>query len=75
MATSDSSAALARSYHRASLASEQEADQARRLRNRLILQLREEDPLRWTYGALARAVGCSPELIAAIVRGRNPRNG
>jgi AraC-like DNA-binding protein len=44
------------------------ADQHRRQRDRLILQLRAEDPRRWTYLALARAVGCSPELIAHVVR-------
>jgi hypothetical protein len=27
-------------------------------------------PKRWSYTALASAVGCSPELIAAILKGR-----
>ena len=31
-------------------------------------QLRSDDPQRWTYPALAAAVGCSPELIAHIVK-------
>ncbi|WP_256378447.1 hypothetical protein [Paenarthrobacter sp. CM16] len=31
---------------------------------------RQEDPDRWSYSALAAAVGCSKELIAAIVKGR-----
>lgn len=42
-------------------------------RDRLIRQLREEDPDRWTYPALAAAVGCSPELVAAIIKGRTGR--
>lgn len=40
------------------------------MRDRLIRQLRAEDPAAWTYPALANAVGVSPELIAAIVKGR-----
>lgn len=73
MTSSDTHAALARLHHLASLASEQQADQERTLRNAIVRALRAEDPDRWTYGALARAVGCSPELIASIVKGRVPR--
>lgn len=39
-------------------------------RNRLVRQLRSEDPELWTYTALAKAVGISPEMAAAIVKGR-----
>ena len=39
-------------------------------RNELIRRLRSENPRVWTYNVLARAVGCSPELIAAIVHER-----
>jgi len=37
-------------------------------RDQLVRQLRREDPEQWTYVALAQAVGCSPELIAVIVK-------
>lgn len=46
------------------------AQQYRDRRNRLVRQLRGEDPQRWTYTALAKAVGISPEMAAAIVKGR-----
>lgn len=62
----------AREAHRLAGESERVADQHRAQRDRLIRQLREEDPLRWTYKALAGAVGCSPELAAAIIKGRTP---
>jgi endonuclease V-like protein UPF0215 family len=67
---SDARAQQAREHHRAQAAAEALAKRHREQRNRLILQLRAEDPVRWTYPALAQAVGCSPELIAAIVKGR-----
>lgn len=41
-------------------------------RDRLIKKLRAEDPGYWTYPRLAAAIGCSPELVAAIVKGRTP---
>jgi hypothetical protein len=69
---SDARAVQAREAHRlAGLAADQ-AGQYRVQRDRLIRQLRAEDPQRWTYPAIARAVGCSPELVAAIVKGRTP---
>jgi hypothetical protein len=36
----------------------------------LIRQAREDDPGQWFYGALAAAIDCSKELIAAIIKGR-----
>lgn len=39
-------------------------------RNRIIRELRAEDSDLWTYSALAKAVGITPELAAAIVKGR-----
>lgn len=66
---SDSRAAAAREHHRAAANAGRVADQHREQRDRLIRQLRTDDPRRWTYSALARTVGCSPELIAHIVRG------
>jgi hypothetical protein len=67
---SDIRAQQAREHHRASAAATEEAQQHREVRNQLVRQLRESDPERWTYAALAKAVGCGPELIAAIVKGR-----
>jgi len=67
---SDIRAQQAREHHRAMLDSTRQGEQHREQRNQLIRALRESDPQRWTYPALAKAVGCSPELIAAIVKGR-----
>lgn len=44
------------------------AAQYRAERDRLIRQLRSEDPRRWSYGALAAGLGCSRELIALVVK-------
>ena len=52
----------------ASLATLDEAARHREQRDALVRQLRRDDPQRWSYSALARAVGCSPELIAHIVK-------
>lgn len=65
---SDARAAAAREHHRAAAESGRIADQHREQRDNLVRQLRREDPDRWSYPALARAVGCSPELIAHIVK-------
>lgn len=70
MTVSDIRAQQAREHHRAVAAAEQNADQHRIQRNQLVRQLRTADPARWSYKALAQAVGCSPELIAAIVKER-----
>ena len=67
---SDARAQQAREHHRAQAAAEALAKQHRDQRNRYIKQLRADDPERWTYPALAKAVGCSPELIAAVIKGR-----
>ena len=64
----DVRAALARDHHIAAARSSGEADRHRAQRDRLVRQLRAEDPATWSYAALARAVGCSPELIAFIVK-------
>lgn len=63
----DSRAAAAREAHEASLAALSAAAQHRERRDRLILQLRRDDTS-WTYERLARTIGCSPELIAKIIR-------
>lgn len=67
---SDIRAQQAREHHRASAELAAQADRHRQQRNRLIRQLRKSDPARWTYPAIAKAVGCSPELVAAIIKGR-----
>lgn len=68
--TSDARAQQAREAHAASLAAVAHAGEHRRRRDDLVRQLRREDPTLWTYPALAKAVGCSAELVAAIIQGR-----
>ena len=70
--TSDSRAQQAREHHRAAGADEASAARHRAQRDDLVRRLRADDPKVWTYPALARAVGCSEELIAVIVKG-DPR--
>lgn len=64
----DARAQQAREHHRESGKLSEQAAQHREQRDRLVRQLRADDPARWTYPALAAAVGCSPELIAYIVK-------
>ena len=72
---SDPRAARAREEHRLTGVADRLAAQHRAQRDRLIRQLRAEDPRRWTYAALAAAVKCSPELAAAIVKAPQTRVG
>ena len=65
---SDARAQQAREAHLASLAAVEQGEQHRQRRDALVKMLRSEDPDRWTYPALAKAVGCSPELIAHIIK-------
>ena len=44
------------------------AKRHRFMRNRLVCELRRDDPGYWTYVRLAFVVHCSPELIAKIIR-------
>jgi AraC-like DNA-binding protein len=67
---SDARAQQARQHPEAALGSLGDASRHREQRDALVRQLRREDPDAWSYGALARAVGCSPELIAHIVKQR-----
>lgn len=60
--------ALARQAHEASLRSEKEASRYRQQRDELIRSVRAEDPKKWKYATLAKAIGCSPELIAYIMK-------
>lgn len=48
-----------------------QAARRRLQRDHLIRILRAEDPEEWTYVTLAKVVGCSPELVAHIVRSRS----
>lgn len=66
----DPRAQQAREHHRLSADASRVAGQHRDRRDRLIrdLWLCERDI--WTYAKLARAVGCSPELIAKIITNR-----
>ncbi len=58
----------AREHHRESNRHGEISAQHRDQRDALVRSLRSEDPETWTYPALAKAVGCSPELIAYIVK-------
>ena len=67
---SDLKAARARGLHDQASEAERRAADLRAERDRLIRQLRAEDEKRWSYGALAKAIGCSRELIAQVVKRR-----
>jgi hypothetical protein len=54
--------------HRLAAEADALAASRREERDRLILQLRAEDPQRWSYTALAQALGCSRELVALVLR-------
>jgi hypothetical protein len=60
----------AREHHRRAAEALALAERHRQQRDALIRQVRETDPDAWSYSALAAAIGCSKELIAAIVKGR-----
>lgn len=62
----DARAAQARKLHREARERQQGAESLRQQRDRIIRDLRAEG---WTYKRLAGAVGCSPELVAKILRG------
>ncbi|PRB45052.1 hypothetical protein CQ020_01450 [Arthrobacter sp. MYb23] len=68
--SSDSSIQQAREHHRRAADALALAERHRQQRDAFIRRARQEDPVRWSYGALAAAVGCSKELIAAIIKGR-----
>jgi hypothetical protein len=67
---SDIRAQQAREFHRRLQESEARSADLRAQRNRLIRELRAEDPEQWTYSALAAAVGCKRETVAAVLQGR-----
>lgn len=72
---SDLTAARARELHEQATLAEQRAADLRAQRDDLIRRLRAEDEDRWSYGVLAKAVGCSRELIAQIVKRARPTGG
>lgn len=65
---SDPRLARARELHEQAADAEALAAQRRAERDRLIRVLRAEDPVRWSYGAIAKALGCSRELVALVAR-------
>lgn len=65
----DARVALARENHRMSATDEASAKSHREQRDAIVRQLRSEDPATWTLSRLAKAVGCSKELIAYILKG------
>lgn len=67
---SDARATAAREAHRRASEAMVLARHHRSRRDRQIRALRKENPEYWTYTALAKAVGCSPELVAAVVQER-----
>ena len=68
--SSDPLAARAAELHAKALAADAEAARYRAERDEIIDRLRRAEPERRSYTALARALGCSRELIAQIVRRR-----
>ena len=60
--------AQAKRLHRASISDTTRASERRAARDELIVQLRTQDPSTWTYARLGAELGCSPELIALIMR-------
>lgn len=66
--TSDAWATRARELHRKAAEADELAARYRAERDRLIHQLRAEDPTRWSYSAIAAALGCSRELVALVSR-------
>ena len=63
----DPLAAQARECHRKSQEHSRVSRQFREQRDELVRRLWREKRRDWTYPSLARAVGCSPELIAKII--------
>ena len=59
----------AREHHRQAAELERQAGVHREQRDQAIRQLRAEDWRKWSYTKLAKAVGCSPQLIAYIIQG------
>lgn len=65
---SDVRAVRARELHEQAAEAERRASELRAERDRIIKRLRAENEKRWSYGALAKVIGCSRELIAQVVK-------
>lgn len=66
----DPRAQQAREHHRKAGDAASGAGRHRAQRDALVRDLWVTQRQRWTYAKLAKAVGCSPELIAKIITGR-----
>ena len=64
----DARAQQAREHHEAAARTSRDADTHRQQRDQLVRALRAEDPERWSYSALAKAVGCSKSLIRLVFK-------
>ncbi|MGB0972506.1 MAG: hypothetical protein ACPGVG_16335 [Mycobacterium sp.] len=64
----DPLARQAAEHHRKAGDASRAADVHRQQRDELIRRLWATERDRWTHAKLAAAVGCSPELIAKIIR-------
>ena len=71
--TDDVLAARARVLHEEAIAMDRRSRQLRDERDLLIRKLRVNDPQRWSYGTLAKVIGCSRELVAAVVKASKKR--
>jgi hypothetical protein len=58
----------AREHHRQAGDATRLAGQHREQRDKLVRRLWATERENWTHATLAKAVGCSPELIAKIIR-------
>ena len=68
--SSDPNIQQAREHHRRAAEALALAERHRQQRDALIRRAREDNPDRWSYSALAAAIGCSKELIAAVIKYR-----
>jgi ribosome-binding protein aMBF1 (putative translation factor) len=68
--SSDPNIQQARDHHRRAAEALALAERHRQQRDALIRRAREDNPDRWSYSALAAAIGCSKELIAAVIKHR-----
>lgn len=80
MSSEDPRVIEARAEHQASEAARAAAREAaksaghehRQKRDQLVRDLRASDPDYWSHSVLAKAIGCSSELIAHILRKPSP---
>ena len=63
----DARALQAIKLHKSVERDKQKANEHRAERDKLILELRTEDPAYWSYGRLARTIGCSKSRIRGIL--------